>query len=100
MICSSLNCLFLSNLRRLRNWTPNQPASQNRADVALGVSVTKGTRSMSNLSLFANKRFERNAQSTHVFNLVEQISVKEGAGGKPILIENQLQLIFLGFGIQ
>ena len=55
---------------------------------------------MSNLSLFANKRFERNAQSTHVFNLVEQISVKEGAGGKPILIENQLQLIFLGFGIQ
>ena len=34
MICSSLNRFFMSNLRQLRNWTPNQPATQNRADVA------------------------------------------------------------------
>ena len=29
MICSSLHRFFLSNLRQLRHWTPNQAASQN-----------------------------------------------------------------------
>ena len=33
MICSSLNRFFLSNLRQLRHWTPNQIATQNQADV-------------------------------------------------------------------
>ena len=33
MICSSENRFFTSNLRRLRDWTPNQFATQMREDV-------------------------------------------------------------------
>ncbi|GAB2577058.1 hypothetical protein GCM10027066_19660 [Dyella jejuensis] len=33
MICSSVNRFFTSNLRSLRDWTPNRCATQNRGDV-------------------------------------------------------------------
>jgi len=33
MICSSVKRFFTSNLRRLRDWTPNRRATQNRGDV-------------------------------------------------------------------
>ena len=38
MICSSLHRFFLSNLRLLKHWLPNQRVTQNRADVAFGLS--------------------------------------------------------------
>jgi len=54
MICSSEKRFFTSNLRQLRDWTPNRRATQNRGDVEASLTAIQSAPSMAISKCFAS----------------------------------------------